>query len=206
MVTCKERFLFRRWIVAVSYLLIAFITSCASSSGITLFKLVPVQGQLSTQAIHGGTIVLSARYLDAGERVIYLRQMGYEILGQGLQQVSLVTFALEVENGSDQKFILDPGSIRLVVGYGPPLSPYNYAHLYMELPPDSDRQRILVDLRKAVFDKSTTIEPGEKTRKLLLFSRPEEVSPVAAVLFERLFVGDKEYRAALDFKAVDLEE
>lgn len=181
------------------------ITSCASS-GITLFKLEPAQGQVSAQAIHEDKVVLSARYLDAGERVIYLRDLGYEILGQGLQRVSMVTFALEVENGSDQKLILDPGSIRLVVGYGPPLSPYNYAHLYMELPQGSDRQRILVDLRKAIFDKSTTIEPGEKTRKLLLFSRPEEVGPAAAVLFERLYVGDKEYKAALDFKTVDLEK
>jgi hypothetical protein len=205
MVICKVRFFFNICKIAASCMLIAFIASCASS-GITLFKLVPAQGQMSTQAIHDGKVVLSARYLDAAERAAYLRQMGYEILGHGLQQVSLVTFALEVENGSDQKFILDPGSIRLIVGYGPPLSPYNYAHLYMELPPDSDRQQILVDLRKAIFDKSTTIEPGEKSSKLLLFARPEQVGPAAAVLFERLYVGDREYKAALEFKTVDLEE
>lgn len=203
MVTCKLIVYVKRGIPAAVCLLIAFITSCASS-GITLFKLVPEQGQVSAQAIHDGKVVLSARYLDAGERAIYLRQMGYEILGQGLQQISLVTFALEVENGSDKKFILDPGSIRLIVGYGPPLSPYNYAHLYMMLPQGSDRQRILADLRKAIFDESTTIKPGEKARKLLLFARPEEVSPAAAILFKRLYVGDKEYKAALDFKAVDL--
>jgi hypothetical protein len=191
--------------LAAVCLFIAFITSCASP-GITLFKLVPEQGQVSTRAIHDGKVILSARYLDAGERAVYLRQMGYEILGQGLQQISLVTFVLEVENGSDQKFILDPVSIRLIVGYGPPLSPYNYAHLYMALPPDSDRERILVDLKKAIFDESTTIKPGEKVRKLLLFSRPEEVSPAAALIFERLYVGHKEYRAALDFRTIDLEK
>ena len=205
MVTCKPGGFFKRWAMVSSCFLIAFITSCASSD-ITLFKLEPADGQISSQAIHDGKVVLSARYLDAAERVDYLRQMGYEVLGQGLRQVSLVTFALEVENGSDQPCILDPASIRLIVGYGPPLSPYNYAHLYMELPSNSDRQRILMELRNAVFDKSTTIKPGEKTGKLLLFSRPEKVSPVASVIFERLYVGDKEYQAALDFKAVDLEE
>jgi len=42
--------------------------------------------------------------------------------------------------------------------------------------------------------------------KLLLFKRPEMVSPKAAVLFERLYVGGEETRAVLDFSAVDLEK
>ena len=191
--------------LAAVWLWVAFLASCASS-GITLFKLAPVQGQISTASVHDGQIVLSARYLDAGERMMYLREKEYESLGLGLRQVSVVTFALSVENGSDQKLILDPGSIRLFVGYGPLLSPYSYVHLYMELPRGSDRQRILEDLRKAVFDKSTTIPPGEVSEKLLLFKRPEKVGPEAAILFERLYVGGEETQAALDFKAVELEK
>jgi hypothetical protein len=136
----------------------------------------------------------------------YLREMGYEALGLGLRQVPLVTFVLWVDNGSDQSFILDPGSIRLAVGYGPLLSPNNYAHLYMELPRGSDRQRILEDLRKAIFDKSATIEPGEVSEKLLLFKRPEKVGPEVAILFERLYLGGEETQAVLDFIAVDLKK
>ena len=184
---------------------VAFLASCASSA-ITLFELVPAQGQTSKVSIHNDQVVLSARYLDAGERVTYLREKGYEALGLGLREVPLVAFVLSVDNGSDQNLILDPGSIRLAVGYGPLLSPYNYAHLYMELPRGSNRQRILVDLRKATFDKSTTIPPGQGNEKLLLFKRPEEVGPEAAVLFERLYLGGEELQAVLDFKTVDLEK
>jgi len=184
---------------------VVFLSSCASST-LTLFNLVPVHGQVSTASIHNDQVVLSARYLDAGQRMEYLREKGYETLGLGLSQISLVTFVLSVDNGSDQKLVLDPGSIRLAVGLGPLLSPYNYAHLYMELPRGSDRQRILDDLRKAIFDKSTTISPGEVSEKLLLFKRPEKVGLEAAILFERLYVGGMETRAVLDFLAVDLEK
>jgi len=205
MVKYKVRSLRKACLLAAVWLWIALMASCAST-GITLFELVPAQGQKATVQIHDDQIVISARYLDAGKRTTYLREMGYELLGMGLRQVPLVTFALSVENGSDQKLILDPGSIRLAVGYGPLLSPYNYAHLYMELPRGSDRQRILEDLRKAIFDKSTTILPGEVSEKLLLFKRPEKVGPEAAILFERLYVGGEKIQTLLDFTTVDLEE
>jgi hypothetical protein len=191
--------------LAALWVCTAVLASCASS-GITLFKLAPVQGQISTASVHDDQVVLSARYLDAGERMSYLRERGYEALGLGLRQVPLVTFVLWVDNGSDQSFILDPGSIRLAVGYGPLLSPNNYAHLYMELPRGSDRQRILEDLRKAIFDKSATIEPGEVSEKLLLFKRPEKVGPEVAILFERVYLGGEETQAVLDFIAVDLKK
>jgi len=195
--TCKVRLL------AVVALGLVFLASCASSS-ITLFELVPPQGPRSTALISDDQVTLSARYLDAGERMTYLSGKGYEALGLGLRQVPLVAFVLSVDNGSDQNLILDPGSIRLAVGYGPLLSPYNYAHLYMELPRGSNRQRILEDLRKAIFDKSTTILPGEMKEKLLFFKRPEKVGPEAAVLFESIYVGGEELQAVLDFLAVDL--
>ena len=116
-----------------------------------------------------------------------------------------VNVSASVRNGSDQNLILDPGSIRLTVGIGDLLNPYNYAHLYMELPRGSNRQKILEDLRKAIYDKSTTIEPGNMSEKLLLFRRPEKVGPQAALLFQRLYVGGIETQAVLDFVAVDLE-
>lgn len=205
MVTPKTKLMCKICVAVAVCLGLAFLASCASSS-ITLFKLEPEQGDLSIGSVHDGRVVLSARYLDAGQRMVYLREKGFEVLGLGLRQVSMVTFVFAVENGSDKEFILDPGSIRLVVGYGPPLSPYNYAHLYMELPQGSDRQRILMDLRKAGFSTSVTLSPGEKIEKLLLFARPEEVGPEAAILFERLYVGKKEYQTSLKFKAVDLEK
>ena len=205
MVTCKAGIICKVRVLAAVGLGVVFLSSCASST-LTLFNLVPVQGQVSSASVYNDKVVLSARYLDARQRLEYLREKGYETLGLGLSQVSLVTFVLSVDNGSDQKLVLDPGSIRLAVGYGPLLSPYNYAHLYMELPRASDRQRILDDLRKAIFDKSTTISPGEVSEKLLLFKRPEKVSPEAAILFERLYVGGMVTQAVLDFVAVDLEE
>ena len=205
MVKCKSTYIWNACRLAVVLLWSVSLNSCASQ-GITLFKLIPAQGQMSTASVHNGQVVLAARYLDAGERVIYLTDKGYEALGLGLRRVSLVAFALSVKNGSDQGLILDPGSIRLAVGYGPLLSPYNYAHLYMELPKGSDRQRILQDLRKAIINKSTTIPPGQVSEKLLLFKRPEKVSPEAAVLFESFYVGGKELQTVLDFKAVDLEK
>ena len=205
MVTCKAGIICKVRLLAAVGLGVAFLASCASS-GITLFELTPAQGQLSTASIHDDQVTLSARYLDAGKRMTYLGEKGYEALGLGLRQVPLVAFVLLVDNGSDQKLILDPGSIRLAVGYGPLLSPYNYAHLYMELPRGSDRQRILQDLRKAIFDKSTTISPGQVSEKLLLFKRPEKVGPEAAILFERLYLGGEELQTLLDFKTVDLEK
>ncbi len=204
MVTFKSRSFFKICIMAVAWIGLALLASCASR-GITLFKLTPAQGEMSTASVHDGQVLLSARYLDAGERMMYLTERGYEALGLGLRQVSLVTFVLSVDNGSDQSLELDPGSIRLAVGYGPLLSPKNYAHLYMELPPGSDRQRILEDLRKTVFDRSTTIAGGQVSEKLLLFKRPERVGPEVAILFQRLFLGVEENQAVLDFRTVDLE-
>jgi len=205
MVTSNVKSIFHFCMATALWFGVTFLASCASQ-GITLFKLVPAQGQMSEAAVHKGQVILSADYLDAGRLTLYLREKGYEALGSGLRRVPMVTFALRVRNDSDQKVILDPGSIRLAVGYGPLLSPYNYAHLYMELPRDSDRQRILEDLSKVVLGKTETIPSGEMIEKLLLFKRPEMVSPKAAVLFERLYVGGEETRAVLDFSAVDLEK
>jgi len=204
MVTSELRSIFRICGATAIGFWVAYLVSCASP-GITLFKLVPAQGPISEAVVHKGQVILSADYLDVGRQTSYLREKGYEALSSGLRQVPMVTFALRVRNDSDQEVIMDPGSIRLAVGYGPLLSPYNYAHLYMELPRNSDRQRILEDLSKAVFGRTETIFPGEMIEKLLLFKRPEMVSPKASVLFERLYVGGEETQAVLDFSAVDLE-
>lgn len=201
----NTRYIQRFSLPAAFLLFLAILSSCASP-GITVFELAPVSGKVSTASLQDGQLVFAARYLDPDQRMTYLREKGYEALGLGLRQIPFVAFSLRVENGSDQELILDPGSIRLAVGYGPLLSPYNYAHLYMELPQGSDRQQILVDLRKAVFEKSTTIAPGEGIEKLLLFKRPERVGPKVAILFERLYVGGIELQAVLDFVAVDLEK
>ncbi|MCK5352287.1 hypothetical protein KAJ77_06900, partial [bacterium] len=80
---------------------VVFLSSCTSST-LTLFNLVPVQGQMSSASVYNDKVVLSARYLDARQRLEYLREKGYETLGLGLSQVSLVTFVLSVDNGSDQ--------------------------------------------------------------------------------------------------------
>ena len=202
--THKPRYFRKSVTFAVFLLLTCALASCASS-GISLFKLVAAQGEASSADILDGQVILSARYLDAGERYTYLMNRGYESLGQGLRTVSMVTFALTVENRSAQKLILDPASVRLNVGYGPLLSPYTYVHLYLELPRESDRPKTLADLRKAIFERSETLAPGEAWEKLLLFARPEKVSPLAALYFERLYLGGRETRAELNFKAVDLE-
>ena len=184
---------------------VTLLSSCASS-GISLFKLIPSEGEVSAASVHDDQVLISAMYLDAQERVEYLAERGYEALGLGLRQVKLVTFAVTVKNGSNGKLLLDPGSIRLAVGYGPLLSPYNYSHLYMELPSDSDRQSILQDLNEAVFDRSATLPPGDVKEGLLLFRRPEMVGPEAALIFERLYIGSEETGAVLEFKTVDLEK
>jgi hypothetical protein len=204
-VICRAGVLFKGGFPAVLFAGLVMLASCASS-GITVFKLIPPEGAQSTASVYDGQVNLSGKYLDAGERIAYLTDAGYESLGLGLRPVPLVTFVLTVRNGSGEKVIIDPGSVRLAVGYGPLLSPYNYAHLYMELPRDSDRQGILEDLRMAVLDKSTTLQPGETMEKLLLFKRPEKVGPEALLIFERLYVGGEEIQAALDFLAVDLEK
>ncbi|MGD8352533.1 MAG: hypothetical protein PVJ01_00080 [Pseudomonadota bacterium] len=193
-------------VVTAGCIALVLLVSCATKKGITLFKLVPVKGQVSSASISEGKIILSARYLDAGERAMYFREMGFETLGQGLLRVPMTSFLLNLENRSNQDLILDPSSIRFASGYGPMLSPYNYAHLYMQLPQGSDRQRILLDLRKAIYDKTTTLAPGQTSGKLLLFDRPEKVGPVANITFNRLYVGGKEHQVALEFVAVDLEE
>ena len=205
MVICKAKSIFRACKMATACLWTVLLVSCASS-GITQFELVPAEGQVSSTSVHDDKVLLSARYLDSDQRMTYLREKGHEALGLGLRQVPLVTFSLTVNNRSGQEIILDPGSIRLAVGYGPLLSPYNYAHLYMELPRGSGRQRILEDLRKAIFDKSTTIKPGEIIEKLLLFKKPEMASEEAAILFQRFYVGGEEMKATLSFKVVNLEK
>ena len=205
MVTCKESSIFRACMTATAILWAVLLVACASS-GITQFEMVPPEGQVSSTSVLDEKVLLSARYLDSDQRMIYLREKGYEALGIGLRQVSLETFSLTVSNRTDQEIILDPGSIRLAVGYGPLLSPYNYAHLYMELPRGSGRQKILEDLRKAIFDKSTTIKPGEMIEKLLLFKKPEMAREEAALLFQRFYVGGEEMKATLSFKVVDLEK
>jgi hypothetical protein len=118
----------------------------------------------------------------------------------------MTSFLLKIENRSDQEFILDPASVRFAPGYGPLLSPYNYAHLYMELPHGSDKQKILLDLRKAIYERSTSLPPGHTIEKLVLFKRPEKVGPFASIILERLYVGGKEQQVSLEFKAVDLEK
>lgn len=181
-----------------------FLASCASRE-ITVYKFAPPEGTMSTESVYNGQVTLSARYVDVKDRTEYLGSRGYESLGLGLRRVDLAAFVLSVKNGSGKKLIVDPGSIRLATGYGPLLSPYNYANLYLELPRGSNRKATLEGLRKGVvLDKSTTLLPGEAMERLLLFKRPEKVGPEAVILFERLYLGGEETRAALKFLTVDL--
>lgn len=201
----NEAFCRNTCLVLVTLFLGIVVISCASP-GISEYRMIPTRGKTATTSAYEEKVLFSSRYLDAEERMIYLRDKGHESLGVGLRQISFLTFVLEVQNLTDRELILDPGSIRLAVGIGPLLSPYNYAHLYLELPRGSDRQRILEDLRMAIYDKSTSIHAGESMEKLLLFKRPEEVGPAAAILLNRLYLGGEESEAVLDFTTVDLEE
>ena len=180
------------------------LVSCATP-GISLFDLAPADGNTARAAAFQGQVSVACRYLDAGERVSYLTAHGHETLGLGLRQVSLVTFALTLVNGSEKQLTLDPGGIRLAVGIGPLLSPYSYAHLYMELPRGSDRQKILQDLQKTALDKPITIMPGEEVEKLLMFPRPPRVMENVSLLLAGLYAGNENAEAVLDFKAIDLE-
>ncbi|UCG38526.1 MAG: hypothetical protein JSV00_10210 [bacterium] len=188
-------------------LLVAYWVMSASgcaSSGIALFDLEPSKGGRASFEQEG--ITLEAVYMDVGERTQYLVDRGREQLAIGLRPVNLATFVIMVRNGSGREVVVDPSGIRLVVGFGPTLSPLSYAHIYMELAQGAGRQRVLQELQGVVLERPVTVMPGDTMEQILLFSRPEQVAEEVVVLFSGLYVAGRSLEAVLSFRAVSLED
>jgi len=188
---------------ALLCILLSLLAGCASP-GITLFDLQPTQGDQATATLADGAITVTARYLDTGEQTQYLTTVGYEPLGLSLRSVPLLTFLFTVQNRSTQPLTVDPAGIRVAIGEMDLLRPYNYAHLYLALPPGSGRQKTLQDLKNVTYERPVMLEPGTSEEKLLLFRRPAIVGEEVTLLINGLYLGGQGVDTTLPFTPVDL--
>jgi hypothetical protein len=186
--------------------IVLFVLAGCASAGIALFDLEPTQGDVASVTLAEGAVAVTARYLDTGERTDYLTGMDYEPLGLSLRSVSLLTFLFSVQNRSVEPLIVDPAGMRVATGAGDLLRPYNYAHLYLELPQGSGRQKVLQDLKNVTYERTVQIEPGAAQEKLLLFKRPGVVGEEVTILVNGLYLGGRGVDGTLVFRAVDLSK
>jgi len=152
-------------------------------------------------------LTLTSLYLDEDGRNEYLRASGQEALSRELRGLSLITFLFKAANESVQEAIIDPAGTRLVSGFGPPLSPMSYAHLYVDLPRSSARHRVLKGLQGIAFDRPLIVPPGGSAEKVIFFRRPEQVGEEVNIVFGSLYLGGSQVgQATLSFRAFPLEE
>ena len=121
--------------------------------------------------------------------------------------MSLTTFLFRAANESGQETIIDPSGTRLLAGFGPPLSPMSYAHLYVDLPRSPARHRVLKGLQGIAFDRPLIVPPGGSVEKVIFFRRPEKVGEKVNIVFGALYLGGSQVgQAVLSFRALPLEE
>ena len=181
----------------------ALLAGCASP-GVTLFELIPEKGDAATAVLADGKVTVTARYLDTGEQTQYLTALGYEPLGLSLRSVPLLTFLFTARNRSEEPLTIDPAGMRVAIDTRDMLRPYNYAHLYLALPQDSGRQKVLQDLKEVIFERAVQVSPGTAEEKLLLFRRPEVVGEEVNFLVNGLYLEGKGVDTVLKFRPVDL--
>lgn len=180
-----------------------FLWACAST-GIYRFSLIPAGADRASFNFKGLTITY--HYLDEDDRAQYLQVAGREAFSRNLEVLPLMTFVLEIKNKSGSEAIIDPAGTRLMTGFGPMLTPMNYAHLYVILPRGERDQTVSRELEGIVFDRPVTVPPGGSEEKMLFFKRPEKVASDVLIVLGGLYLGGAQVKSVLSFKAVPLDE
>ncbi len=138
-----------------------------------------------------------------GESDVGLSQ---EVIAHLLKKDYLI-FRMEIENTSKLKAIYNPSFTTFTddaMGYGTPI---DYTDLYdmaqdvwEEEKKDGDRKAMSMDGLKGLFyDLSTTIPPGGKTSKLLIFKPVSKDCEKAALTLSEFYIGTETIRVIFPF-------
>lgn len=84
-----------------------------------------------------------------------------------------IVFNLLIENRSDTAITFNPSAGFSLIFKGAPLFPIGYDDLYQDLYGSRDGEARLEKIRKMLFRSYMTLNPGERTRGVLLFRRPD---------------------------------
>ncbi len=114
-----------------------------------------------------------------------------------------IAFYLILENRSDVAISFNPSASFSLMLEGWPLFPIEYDDLYQALYDTHDGSRRLEGMKKMLLRSYVTLQPGEHTRGLLLFKRPEPGARQAKELtfrIQRIFAGKEEVDFLLPFR------
>jgi len=169
----------------------------------------PIQTSLPGYSISGQRITysnqdikLSILPLNPPEtRKILIDKAHNNPLAEILTRPQYMVFLLDIENLSRAKIIYNPALTALhdsEMGFHKPL---DYTDLYSLAGSLQNPEHTLNNMKGLFYDLSVTLEPGQQTSRLLLFSGIEEVIDKLMIEMKEVYIGTSTITLSFDFIA-----
>ena len=169
----------------------------------------PIQTSLPGYSISGQRITysnqdikLSILPLNPPEtRKILIDKAQNNPLAEILTRPQYMAFLLDIENLSRGKIIYNPALTALhdsEMGFHKPL---DYTDLYSLAGSLQNPEHTLNNMKGLFYDLSVTLEPGQQTSRLLLFSGIEEVIDKLMIEMKEVYIGTSTITLSFDFIA-----
>lgn len=138
-------------------------------------------------AYDNAAIRVSARHLKSTDGVYAKGESGFIT---SLIEGDYVLIRLTIENKTPgSKIIFNPAYVALMDNAANYKKPLDYTDLYDIVKENDETGRTLTGIKGKMFDLTTTIAPGAKTSKLLIFNPFMEDASKAELVIKNIYVG-----------------
>ncbi len=140
---------------------------------------------------------ISVRYLDRKHLPVS------SPLLDRLADEGYVVFAMEIMNKSSRRVIFNPVHTAMMdnaMGYKKPL---DYTALYlMARDTWKDTGRVLSPIKNLYYDLSTTVNPEDRVKKMLIFPPPDAGSTRLSLVIKELYIGTETMDLIIPFRII----
>lgn len=122
-------------------------------------------------------------------------------LAEKLSSSQHLSFLMDIENLSKEKVMYNPALTTLFDDTMGVRKPLDYTDIYSLVENLPNPESALGKMKGKFYDLTTTLEPGQKTSRLLLFSGIDEDAKIVTITMKEIYIGTSAIAVSFGFKA-----
>jgi hypothetical protein len=186
-----------------------FFAGCASTKGNPFLTPLPttVPGYTVTEqtiVFNSNDIKISISPLNSSKtKTLLTDNYANNPLIEILTQPGYLVFLLDIENSSKAKVMYNPSLTTLFDNNMGLHKPLDYTDLYALLEHLPNPDIIINNMKDIIYDLTTTLRPGQRGARLLMFSGIDKEASEVAITMKEVYIGTSTIAVSFGFKITE---